>query len=62
MSGRARGWCSDCGRHRAGRIIGDVSQNSGSGQTVILCDECDRALKAKHAGLRAADRGRARRV
>ena len=55
MSGRARGWCSGCEKDRTGRIVGDVSQNSGPGQTVIICDSCDAALKAKHAALRLAD-------
>lgn len=55
MSGRARGWCSGCDKDRTGRIVGQVEQNSGPGQTIILCDDCDAALKAKHTALRAAD-------
>ena len=60
MTGRTRGWCSDCDKDRTGRIVGQVEQNSGPGQTIILCDDCDKALKAKHAALRAADSGRPR--
>jgi hypothetical protein len=56
MTTRARGWCSECEKDRTGRIAGDVSQNSGPGQTIIICDGCDKALKEKHARLRQADR------
>ncbi len=60
---RAPGYCSDCGRYAPrGRVCGSVDQGSGPGQAVILCDECDQALKDKHAGLRRADRSQTRRV
>ena len=55
MTARGRGWCSGCEKDRVGRIVGDVEQNSGPGMTVIICDSCDAALKAKHAALRLAD-------
>ena len=55
MSGRGRGWCSECEKDRTGRVVGLVEQNSGPGMTVILCDDCDAALRAKHAALRLAD-------
>lgn len=55
---RTRGWCCQCDKDRVGRIAGQVEQNSGPGQVVIICEPCENALRAKHAALNARSRQR----
>ena len=62
MTGRAHGYCCQCNRHRTGRIVGEVEQNSGPGQTIIICDECSVELRKKLHEQRHADLGPSKAV
>jgi hypothetical protein len=52
--GTALGFCTDCGTHCLGRIVGDIEQNCGS-RTMVICAPCDRALRERHRAYARTD-------